>query len=313
VTNAQAGQWCALGTAIAWGVAVVLFKRAGDTVPPLVLNLFKNIVGVILLGLTLLGVSLVDAGESWNAARQFPLRDIVILMISGILGIAVADTLFFHALNRCGVGLMSIVDCSYSPCVILCSYLMLGETLTRYHAFGGLLILAAVFIASRHAPPPGRTRGQIAGGIALGVLAMALMAYGIVLAKPILDPDKGNFPLLWATMLRMLAGTAALALTLVSGARRAACRVTFRPSAVWWFSLPAAFFGAYISMVLWVAGFKYAKAGIASILNQTSVIFALLLATLFLHEPLSRRKLLAVFLAIIGVVVIVLGQTPANG
>jgi drug/metabolite transporter (DMT)-like permease len=55
-----------------------------------------------------------------------------------------------------------------------------------------------------------------------------------------------------------------------------------------------------------VGGFKYtANAGVAAILNQTSVVFALLLATVVLREALTRRKLAAVVLALAGVVLIV--------
>jgi drug/metabolite transporter (DMT)-like permease len=79
----------------------------------------------------------------------------------------------------------------------------------------------------------------------------------------------------------------------------------FRPSRLWWVAIPAAITGAYISMVLWVAGFKYTHAGLAALLNQTSVIFALLLAAIFLKERLTVRKVAAVLLALSGVIVIV--------
>ncbi|HRX84715.1 MAG TPA: DMT family transporter [Phycisphaerae bacterium] len=306
MTNDQIGQACAMGTAISWAMAVVLFKRAGDRVPPMLLNLFKNVVGVLLLAVTLAAL-----GQGWHTLDAYPRSDIFILAISGILGIAIADTIFFHALNRCGVGLMSIVDCSYSPCVLFFSFLLLGETLTAYHAIGGVLVLAGVFTASRHAPPPGRTRGQIVTGICLGVLAMALMAYGIVLAKPVLD--ERNFPLFWATTIRMVAGTGALAIALVLRQQWAQCKALFTPSRTWLTTVPAAVLGAYISMVLWVGGFKYTKASVAAILNQTSVIFALLLASVILQERLTRRKLLAVTLAMTGVVLIIFwGRPPGS-
>jgi drug/metabolite transporter (DMT)-like permease len=298
VSDHTLGQVCALATAITWAFAVVLFKRVGDRIPPLPLNLFKNVVGVILLALTLLVV-----GDGLSTLMQQSLRDILILTISGILGIAVADTLFFHALNRCGVGLMSIVDCTYSPFTMLFSFLMLGEKLNGYHYGGGGLILLGIFTASRHAPPPGRSRRDLIVGMLLGATAMALMACGIVMAKPVLT-ERG-FPLLWAVMIRMLFGTLLLSLTLVNAANRDACLAVFRPSKIWWTSIPAAFIGAYVSMVLWVAGFKYTKAGLAAILNQTSVIFALLLAAVVLHEKLTPRKLIAVTLALTGVIIIV--------
>lgn len=54
-------------------------------------------------------------------------------------------------------------------------------------------------------------------------------------------------------------------------------------------------------MSMWLAGFKYTDASVASILNETSSIFILVLAAVFLREPLRRRSLLGVGLTFGGV------------
>ena len=92
-----------------------------------------------------------------------------ILILSGFLGITLADTLFFYSLNLVGVGLVSIVDCLYSPFIILFSWLILLERLTLLQYLGAGMILLAVYITSGHAPPKDRTRGQLILGIFLGV------------------------------------------------------------------------------------------------------------------------------------------------
>lgn len=291
------GQACALSAAITWAVAVILFKQSGERVPPLPLNLFKCAVGLILLMITLAVL-----GDGPALLARFTTRDIVILLISGIIGIALADTLFFHSLNLIGVGLVSIVDCLYTPLIILFSYLMLSEELTRSDYLGTALIILAVFLSSRHAPPAGRTRGQIALGVLFGAFAMALMAFSIVFAKPVLE----KFPLIWGTTLRLFAGTLALAALGLGSPRRKEYWAVFRPSPVWWIIVPASVLATYLSMVFWIAGFKYTEAAIAAVLNQTSIIFALILATIFLKEPFSTRKLAAVTLAAAGVVMVIL-------
>lgn len=293
------GESCALMAALTWAFAMVLFKRSGEHVSPLALNLFKNTVGLALLTATLLITS-----DGFHVLTRFPREDIVILLLSGLLGIALADTVFFHALNLIGVGLVSIVDCLYSPFVILFSCLILSERpgLSAYVGTG--LILAGVLVSSRHAPPADRTRGQLVLGILGGALAMALMTFGIVIAKPVLDLY--DFPLIEATALRMLAGTAILAVFALVSSQRKVYWSAFRPSATWKVSLPASVLGAYFALIFWMGGFKYAKASIAGILNQTTVVFALILATVILKESFTRRKLAAVILAASGVMVVTL-------
>jgi len=298
------GELFALLAAFTWAFAMVLFKYSGERVAPLALNLFKNSVAIVLLVVTLLVAPHFRAlfgGESLDYVLGSPTVDILILVASGVIGIALADTLFFYSLNVVGVGIVSIVDCLYSPFVILCSWLMLFEQITVAHFLGGGLILAAVIVSSGHAPPPHTTRGQLVGGVILGALAMGSMAFGIALATPVL---KAGFPLIWAATIRIAAGTVALApLALASPARKKLWSV-FRPSVPWKTAVPGALVGTYLAYVFWIAGYKYADASINAILNQTTVIFAIILATVIVKERMTKRKALAVALAVVGVLVV---------
>ena len=293
------GQTCALLTALTWAFALVLFKRSGERISPLALNLFKNTVGLILLGLTLLLM-----GGGLGPLSEYRREDIFILLLSGVLGIALADTVFLHALNLIGVGLISIVDCLYSPLVILFSFLLLSEGLTVYHYVGGALVLGGVLVSSKHPPPADRTRGQLLVGMLCAVLGLALMAVGIVIAKPVLDLM--DFPLIWATGLRLLAGTVVLAMLAAASPRRGELWSVFRPSRVWKYCLPGSVLGTYVCLITWMAGFKYTYASVAAILNQTSTLFAIILATFMLQESFTRRKFVAVSLAFAGVALVIL-------
>jgi drug/metabolite transporter (DMT)-like permease len=304
MTTHPPGELLALLAAFTWAFAMVLFKYSGERVAPLALNLFKNSVAIVLLALTLLVARYFRAsigGGGLDYVLSSPAVDLLILAASGVIGIALADTLFFYSLNVVGVGIVSIVDCLYSPLVILCSWLMLFEQITVAHFLGGGLILAGVIVSSGHAPAPHATRGQLVGGVVMGALAMGSMAFGITLATPVL---KMGFPLIWAATIRIVAGTLALApLALASPARKKLWAV-FRPCPPWKTAVPGALLGTYLAYVLWVAGYKYADASINAILNQTTVIFAIILATVIVKERMTRRKALAVTLAVLGVVVV---------
>ena len=281
--------------ALVWAFAVVLFRMSGRKLPPLSFNFFKNVVASCLILLTFVVLR-------QSVLRDAPLSDYGLLALSGILGITLADTLFLRSLNLVGAGLSQIVTLSYSPFVILFTFIFLGERLTLADLGGAALILLGIVISAAHRPPAGSTKHDLHKGIGLGTLSVALMAAGVALAKPVLDRS----PVLWATTIRLLAGTAALALmaTVVPGYRY--LWKTLRPSASWKLTVPSAALGAYVAMVVWVAGMKYTQAATASILNQMSAVFVLPVAAMVLREPITARKVGAVATAVLGTVIVML-------
>jgi len=296
------GDYCALGAALSWAFALILFKRSGERMPPVALSLFKNIIALVLLALTLLFM-----WDKFSLMGRLESIDLVILLLSGVLGIALADTVFFYALDLVGVGIVAIVDCLYSPLIILFSFLILSEELALLDYVGTSLILIAVFVSSRHTPAEGRTRRQLVSGVLLCALAMAFMGLGIVIATPVLRiPSSPSFVwVTWATTLRLFAGTVSLGLLVLFSSRRKEYLAAMKPAPVWKYCVPASVLGSYLAMIFWVAGFAYAdKAGRAAILNQTTTIFAIILATVILKESFTRRKLVAVSLALLGVLIV---------
>ncbi|MBW7906471.1 MAG: DMT family transporter [Phycisphaerae bacterium] len=299
------GELCALSAAAVWALAIMCFKRSGERISPVALNLFKNAVAIVLLAVTL---PLTKGGlAALGGASAY---DLAILAISGVIGISIADTLFFRGLNLCGVGLVSIVDCSYTPFTLFFSWLLLGEQLTPLQYAGVLLVLTGVLISTRHAPPPGRTRVQLLTGILMALSAMACMAFGIVMAKPVLT----QWPTVPAAAVRIFAGTLVLVPFTLMLRERAEIWGVFVPSRAWRAAVPGSILGAYVSLLLWIAGFQYTQAAaVAAVLNQTSTVFALLLATLVLREPLGGRKLAAVSLALSGVLTVTLHEWLSAG
>ncbi len=288
------GQIFALLTAVIWAIAVILLKRSGETVSPFALNLFRVVVSTSLLLPTVL-----VAGEAgWHGST----RDVLILFASGIIAIATSDTLFHMSLNVVGAGISAILDCLYAPLTVLLATVLLGERLSALQLVGMALVLSGVLAAAQHDPPHGVTRRQLVLGAVWGVLAMVALALGIVIAKPVLN----HSPVLWATAVRNLGCLGVMVpIALLSPRRREILHV-FKPSRSWRFSLPGALLGSYLALICWIAGMKYTKVGIAAILNQSSTIYVLVLASVFLREPFTRRKAIASVVAVIGIVLVTL-------
>ncbi len=279
--------------ALIWAASVVLFRMSGRVLRPVALNFFKNAVATVMFAATFAILRI-------DVVRQAPITDYLLLLLSGVIGIAIADTLFFRSLNLVGAGLSQVASLSYSPFVIVFTFLFLGERLTPGDLGGAALIMLGIFLTAGHEPAPGTTRADIRRGIALATLSMALMALGVVLAKPVLDRS----PILWSTAVRLAGGMAALMVLAVASPRQRNLWKTLRPAASWKVSLPAAVLGTYVAMLIWIAGMKYTQASTASILNQTSAVFVLPIAAVVLKESITARKAFAVAAAIAGVALV---------
>lgn len=287
----------ALAAPICWSFAVILFRKTGESVPPLALNLFKNLFALPLF----LGTLYLLGGRMFVGAAG---GDCLLLLVSGALGIGVSDTLFFMTLNRVGASLEAIIGTAYSPSIILLSFIVLGERMSFLQLAGVALILSAVLAVGQvRTSDRGLTREALLAGIALGVLAMITQAVSIVMIKPLLDRS----PLIWANCWRMLGGAATsfLLLPLVSG-RRKALR-TLRNVRVWPVMIPGAFLGTYVSLIFWLAGMKFTYASVAAALNQTATLFTFVLAVIILKEPATPRRVGALLLGLFGVALVTFG------
>lgn len=286
------GEVYAVLAALVWAVAVILFRRSGEQVPPVSLNLFKSVVG-----LALFAISVPLVGSEF-APAQATAADWLILLFSGAVGIAVADTLFFAALNRLGAGRAAIVDCLYSPFIILWAVVLIDEEVGLHHLGAAGLVALAVWLGTWDPKQraDGAARRNLLWGVLMGGLAMLTMAGGIVVAKPVLE--RSDF--WWATTVRLLG---AMPLLLVHGLLPGHRRATidcFRVGPHLRYVLPGSVLGTYFALGFWILGFKYTLASTAGVLNQTSTFFVLILATVWLKEPLTWRKAGAVVVGFAG-------------
>ena len=183
---------------------------------------------------------------------------------------------------------MGIVGNFYSPFVIVLSFALLGERLNALQMLGFALVSGGVLIVSQPRCAAASCRGRrCASGALFGVAAVFLMASAIVMVKRVLE----GAPLFWIVLLRLVGGVGGmLALfALRREPRRCPARAR-RRRCDWPLLLLAAFLGQYVSMVLWMAGYKYTEASVAAVLNETASVFIVLLAAMFLHEGARRAS-----------------------
>ncbi len=277
-------------------MAVILFKKSGESVHPIALNIFKTILAIILFLPTMFFF-----GDP--LFRDAPLNEYFLLLVSGAIGIGIADTLFFVCLNLVGAGMTAIIECLYSPVIIGLSMLWLGERLTPIQIAGALLILSAVLTATTLKGRGNISKHNLIWGIVWGVSSIICMAVGIIMVKRLLNRS----PLLWVTEIRLIGGTIILLISLFFHPRRRKIVRSMYSLHSWKFTLAGSFIGTYIAMILWIGGMKFTQASTAAALNQTSNIFIFIFAAIFLKEAINSQRLIAIILGVAGALLVTFG------
>lgn len=287
------GEALAVASAATWAVGMILARQLGSSVPPAALNLLKN--SLVLVALA-----------PWVLSTPWPnlhATGLAAVVISGVLGIAVADTLYFRALNQLGAGRMGVIGTLYSPLVLVLGFVFLDERLGPAQWLGFALVGIGVLLVAQPAGPWHQRPGDSLRAAFIGMLAIALMAVAIVMVKRTLEAQ----PLLWMTLLRLGGAVAGLAALAAWPRMRASFR--FDPRRVPWTKLVlAALIGQGLSMLFWLGGYKYASASVAAILNETASVFLVLLAWLWLREPLGQRAIIGIVVTFIGIACMLAGR-----
>lgn len=298
------GAAAALGSGFAWALGSILFRNIGQRASPSATNLAKSMLGLVLLGL----VALI-----WGASVP-DLRSAVWLVASGLLGIAVGDTLFFAALVRLEPRVTLLLASVGHGLTVILAALLLGERPGPATWAGIVLLLGAVGYvlqttaeaAGSHSDAAGASRSSGSErrlGILYGVGSAVATSTALLLAKVGVE----DVPALEGTWIRLAAGTVGvLAWTAVRGELATNVKSFGQPGLLREIAGGVAvvmFGGFWLSIV----SLKYTDASIATALAATEPIFVLPLARWCLGERISTGAAVAAVVAVAGVGLIISG------
>ena len=297
------GEVLSLFSAFFWSCAVIIFKQIGDKVSPIIINTFKNLLNVFLIFLTIILLG----QNPFTIPDIFTKNDIIVLIISGMIGLGIADILFLKSLNIVGAGISALVDIMYSPFVLFFAFILLGEKLLFLQIIGGILIFGSIIFASMKMQNIPVDRNQLLKGILIGVSALAMMAFCIVWIKPILDKTSETSNHLWIAGFRMIPGVITPLIISIFYFSKNDIKNIFKDTFIIKPLVVGAVFATYLGISFWIVGMAHTKASVAAILNQTASFFILILARIFLKELITPRKTLAIGVASFGAVLILIG------
>ncbi len=285
----------ALGAALTWAIGSILFRRIGDEASPLGMTLTKGAIGLVALGVACLIMGV----------QPMTLQSFVLLGLSGIVGISVADTLFFIALMRMDPRLTLLLFGTVGNVfTVIMAMIFLGERPTLLAWIGIPLVLAGVtwVMAERMPDEEKEKRALRFSGIAPGLLASVCMSGSYIVAKSAME----DVSALQSTVVRYALGTMGLGLWGLATGRMGRWLSPFKNAALLRSIIFAAVFIAFGGFWLSMAAYKYTDASIATILMATEPLFIIPLAAIILKDRISARAIVGAAVAVVGVALIIL-------
>ncbi len=289
----------ALGAATCWALTGIISAIPAGHVGALAFNRGRQ---VFVTGLLLVYVLISGTWRdlSWDSA--------VPLLLSGLIGIFVGDSLLFTALNRLGPRRSGILFALNAPIAAVLGWLLLGETLSPMGVLGIAVTISGVLLAILF----GKRRAQIHEwekikgplwiGVGLGLAAATGQAIGSIIARPVMA--SGIDPAL-ASLLRV--GIAACCLTVLTQLPFPALKPK-KP-----FTLKIAFLTAltgFLSLALGMTLLLFAlsggKVGIVSTISATTPVIILPLLWLRTGERPANGAWLGALLVVAGMALIML-------
>lgn len=198
----------ALGAATCWALTgLISAGPAGHLGAPA----FNRVRQIFVTGLLMVYVVITGTWRELDSASIGP------LLLSGLIGIFVGDTLLFATLNRLGPRRSGILFALNAPIAALLGWLVLGEALPFPAMMGIALtatgVLLAILFGKRRAQMHEweTIKGPLSVGVLLGLGAATGQAIGSIIVRPVMATGIDPFV---ASLLRV--GIAALCLSVLT-------------------------------------------------------------------------------------------------
>lgn len=279
----------ALLSAASWALGTVLFERLGKTIPYAGITFLKGVFSLVLMIMIVF-----ICGDLMSIG----LSDAIILIASGIVGIAIGDTLFFKSLQDLGAKVQVLFFLLGQIITMVLSYLLLGDVLSVREYLGAIVLLAGIMIVTwgKQEDHPNKIRG-IVGGF-LSIMCFSISTIMVKYTDEQID-------IVSATFYRMLAST--IIMTIV-GASRKKIMTWITPLkdskvlSLFLFNVIVITLGGF---VLSMYSIKTLSVSLASVLSTTEPVFVLVFAYLISKEKIRKQEAIGAIICLVGLYFIV--------
>ncbi len=285
------GEIAALCAALIWAVASLIYTGIGRQLSPIALNFTKGWIAIALFLVTIVVFN--------HPFPVFNSTGILLLLLSGAIGIGFGDTAYFNALNCIGARRTLLFETLAPPLSAILAVLFLREQLL-IQAWCGIALTIGGVIWVVMERTPDRSTGNIRPrlGSLYALLATLGQSGGAVLSRAALI--NSEIDTLWSTLIRLIGGTVVLWIWIFLRQQKNEVIKPFQSGRLLSAIVGTALISTYLGIWLQQTSLKFAPTGIAQALSSTSPLFVIAIV-LVLGERVSVRSMLGVIIAIMGV------------
>jgi len=161
------GEFAALGAAITWAVAPIMYKKALSGVSPISANIVRCASNAVFLVLILFASGLT------GVLASLPTGVVVVVVVSGLVGLGLGDTFYMYALKSIGVARAVPLATSYPLFSLVWATFFLGQAVTVSAVTGTVVILLGIWLLSRE---KSEDKFNVHGKFELTGVAVSLLA-----------------------------------------------------------------------------------------------------------------------------------------
>ncbi|MBX3611058.1 MAG: DMT family transporter [Hydrogenophaga sp.] len=287
----------ALIAATCWAVAALFSAPAAQRLGAVAFSRWRMLFASLLLW------ALAIWGGGW---RSLDASAFGLLAVSGVIGIFVGDTALFACMNRLGPRRSGVLFATHALFSLLLAWLFLSESLWGWALVGAGMLVSGVMLAilrgrrndEDHAWE--QTRGRLAVGVSLGLLAALCQSVATLMLKPLMA---SGIDAVAGSAMRMSTAFGAHALLWLTGWSQARARLAMR-----WREAGQVFGSAAIAMALGMTlilqAMKLGQAGVVAILSSVTPIVVLPLLWLVYRRRPAWGAWVGATLAVVGTALI---------
>jgi drug/metabolite transporter (DMT)-like permease len=150
---------------ISWSVYAVCIKKVIRTIDPLAIISYVSLISVVLF------LPLVLKFGDIRSIGKVSIGMNILLFVSGILGVGVGNTFYYHAVKHVGTSISSVFFLLLPFSVGILGFIILGETLTAMQIVSGFLSIVGCWLVTGLAktkPPDTVIAPEGARGLKIG-------------------------------------------------------------------------------------------------------------------------------------------------